>query len=241
MKITKHLFVPAMLSAALLTACSQDNTASTVEKIKTSVAQNIETDMNKAITEAKSDLTDINISLKDGGQATIASNGDLKINGTAVALDQNQRTLTIAYYAATKKVAMQGMEIGKESAKLATQAIGSALGGLINGKAEAGIEKSLEAKADNMETVAKSLEAKAGNIEAIAQKLCNTALELQSIQAKLIVAVPQFTPEPMSVDTGNDGCSVKSGSDINLNINGNPPEPPAAPAPPPEPPAPPKA
>jgi hypothetical protein len=227
MMITKRILIPTLFSAALLSACSQDNTSSTVEKIKTSVAQNIETDMNKAITEAKSDLTDINISLKDGGQATIASNGDLKINGTAVVLDQNQRTLTIAYYKATKKVAMQGMEIGKESAKLATQAIGSALGGLINGNNEADIEKSLEAKA--------------GNIEAVAQKLCDSALELQSIQAKLIVAVPLFTPEPMSVDTGNDGCSVKSGSDINLNINGNPPEPPAAPAPPPEPPAPPKA
>lgn len=224
MMITKRILIPALLSATLLSACSQDNTASTVDKIKTGVTKNIEADMNKAIEEAKSDLTDINISLKDGGQATIASNGDLKINGTAVALDQNQRTLTIAYYAATKKVAMQGMEIGKESAKLATQAIGSALGGLINGKNEADIEKSLEAKA--------------GNIEAVAQKLCDSALELQSIQAKLIVAVPQFTPEPMSVDTGNDGCSVKSGSDINLST---PPAPPAAPAPPPEPPAPPKA
>jgi hypothetical protein len=223
MKITKHLFVPAMLSATLLSACSQDNTASTVDKIKTDVTKNIETDMNKAIEEAKSDLTDINISLTDGGQATIAANGDLKINGTAVVLDQNQRTLTIAYYTATKKIAMQGMEIGKESAKLATQAIGSALGGLINGKNEADIEKSLEAKA--------------GNIEAVAQKLCDSALELQSIQAKLITAVPQFTPEPMHVDTGNDGCSVKSGSDINLST---PPAPPAAPAPPPEPPAPPK-
>lgn len=221
MKITKHLFVPAMLSAALLSACNQDNTASTVEKIKTGVSKNIEADMNKAITEAKSDLTDININLKDGGQATIASNGDLKINGTAVVLDQNQRTLTIAYYAATKKVAMQGLEIGKESAKLATQAIGSALGGLINGKIEADIEKSLEAKA--------------GNIEAVAQKLCDSALELQSIQAKLIVAVPQFTPEPMSVDTGNDGCSVHSGSEPP-----EPPQPPEPPPAPPEPPAPPK-
>ncbi len=219
MMITKRILIPALLSAALLSACNQDNTSSTVDKIKTGVTKNIEADMNKAITEAKSDLTDINISLKDGGQATIASNGDLKINGTAVVLDQSQRTLTIAYYTATKKMAMQGLEIGKESAKLATQAIGSALGGLINGKIETDIEKSLEAKA--------------GNIEVVAKKLCDSALELQSIQARLIIAVQQFTPEPMSIDTGNGGCNVHSGSE--------PPEPPAEPAPPPEPPAPPKA
>jgi Protein of unknown function (DUF2884) len=215
MKITKHLFVPAMLSAVLLSACSQDNTASTVEKIKTDVAKNIETDMDKAIEEAKSDLTDIAIDLKGGGKASIAANGDLKINGTAIVLNDDQRALTTAYYATTKQIAMQGMEIGKQSAKLATQAVGSALGGLLNGKNEADIEKSLEAKA--------------GNIEAVAQKLCESALELQNIQAKLVTAVPQFTPEPMTVDRNNDGCNVHTGSE--------PPEPPEAPPAPPAPPA----
>lgn len=219
MMITERLLIPALLSALLLTACNHDNTASTVEKIKADVAKDIETDMNKAIEEAKSDMTDITVDLKDGGKATIASDGDLKINGSAVALDQNQRALTIAYYTTTKKIAMQGMEIGKESAKLATQALGSALGGLINGKNGADIEKSIEAKA--------------GNIEAVAMKLCGSALELKTIQEKLTAAVPQFTPEPMTVDRQDDGCSVHSGSE--------PPEPPQPPEPPPAPPEPPAA
>lgn len=219
MMITERLLIPALLSALLLTACNHDNTASTVEKIKADVAKDIETDMNKAIEEAKSDMTDITVDLKDGGKATIASDGDLKINGSAVALDQNQRALTIAYYTTTKKIAMQGMEIGKESAKLATQALGSALGGLINGKNGADIEKSIEAKA--------------GNIEAVAKKLCDSALELQTIQQQLVIALPQFTPEPMTVDRQDGGCSVHSGSE--------PPVPPQPPEPPPAPPEPPAA
>lgn len=185
-----------------MTACSSDNKEPLLESIKNEVTSNIETDMNKAIADAKADLTDINVTLADGSKAKIAANGDLTINGAAIALNPQQRALSIQYYAATKKIAMQGMEIGKESAKLATQAIGSAIGGIINGKNEAEIEKSIEAKA--------------GNIEAVAKKLCDSALELKAIQEKLSIAVPQFKPEPMTVDTGNDGCHVESGAKTTL-------------------------
>jgi hypothetical protein len=171
---TKLILFPILISAALLSAC------------------------NQAIEKAKSDLTDINITLKDGGKATIASNGDLAINGKPVTLTDSQRALSMQYYAASKQIAMHGLEIGKESAKLATQAIGSAIGGVISGKNEADIEKKIEAKA--------------GNIEAVAQKLCSSALELKSIQDKLATAVPEFTPEPMEVVSQDDGCSVNSGN-----------------------------
>lgn len=199
MKKIQSMF-PLLLTAALLSACSNDNPAQIVDKVKTEVAQDIETDMNKAIEEAKSDLTDINIDLKDGGKATIASNGDLAINGKAVTLTESQRVLTKQYYAASKQIALHGIEIGKESAKLATQAIGSAIGGALSGKNDANIEKHFEAKA--------------GNIEAVAQKLCASAVALKSIQDKLAVAVPEFTPEPMEVVTKHDGCSVTSTDSI---------------------------
>lgn len=218
MKI-ESLLIALLASAALLGACSRDKPSGLAEKIRTEVAQDIETDMNKAMAEVKADMTDITIDLKDGGKASIAANGDLKINDVTVVLNDSQRALTTAYYATTKKIAMQGVEIGKESAKLATQAIGSAIGGIINGKNEADIEKSIEAKA--------------GNIEAVAMKLCDSAMELKTIQEKLAAAVPQFTPEPMTVDRQDDGCNVHSGSE--------PPEPPQPPEPPPAPPEPPAA
>lgn len=216
---TKLILFPILISTALLGACSQDKT-SVADKIKNEVAKDIETDMNKAIEEAKSDLTDINIDLKDGSKATIAANGDLAINGKPVVLTDGQRTLTKQYYAASKQIAMHGLEIGKESAKLATQAIGSAIGGVISGENEADIEKKIEAKA--------------GNIEAVAQKLCLSALELKTVQDKLAAAVPEFTPEPMEVVTREDGCSVTStdADPMIPDVPPAPPEPPAPPAPP---------
>ena len=197
-------FLPLALLTMLLAACNADNTAQTVDAIKTDVAKDIETDMNKAIAEAKADLTDITITMQDGGKATINANGDLSIAGNPVSLSAEQRELTKQYYAATKKVAMHGLEIGKESAKLATQAIGSAIGGIISGKNEADIEKSAEAKA--------------GNIKAVAAKLCDSALELRAVQEKLAAAVPAFKPEPMTVDNGKDGCSVHSGTGVNIDM-----------------------
>ena len=222
MKTTRYL--PLALLTAMLAACNADNTAQTVEGIKADVAKDIEADMNKAIAEAKADLTDITITMQDGGKATITANGDLSIAGQAVTLSTEQRELTKQYYAATKQIAMQGLEIGKESAKLATQAIGSAIGGIISGKNEAEIEKTVEAKA--------------GNIEAAAARLCDSALELKAVQEKLVAAVPQFTPEPMTVEKHDDGCNVHSSS-INSLIAGNPPSaPPPAPPEAPTPPAP---
>jgi hypothetical protein len=192
---TKLFLIPIMISAALLGGCSQDKT-SVADKIKTEVTDDIETDMNKAIEKAKSDLTDINIAMSDGGKATIAANGDLTIDGKSIPLSESQRVLTKKYFAASKQIALDGLEIGKESAKLATQAIGSAIGAIVSGENEADIEKKIEAKA--------------GNIEAVAGKLCANALALNAIQAELTAALPEFTPEPMQVVTTADGCSVSS-------------------------------
>ena len=80
-----------LLISALLAACNADNTAQTVDSIKADVAKDIETDMNKAIDEAKADLTDINVTLADGGKAKITAAGDLSIDGEPVTLSAEQR------------------------------------------------------------------------------------------------------------------------------------------------------
>ena len=219
----KLLLAPILLSTTLIVACNNDNSTSLAEKIKTEVAQNIETDMNKAINDAKTDLTDISVTLKDGNQAKIAANGDMTINGKAIVLNDQQRALSKSYYDATKKVALQGIEIGKESAKLATQAIGTAIGGLMSGDTDKAIEKTIESKT--------------GKIEAVAKNLCASAIELNAIQEKLTAAVPEFIAEPMEVVTKKDGCEVSSGSEDHITIrNDEPAPPPPVPPAPPEPP-----
>jgi hypothetical protein len=212
------LIFPLLLSTALITACSNDNSASIGDKIKTKVAQDIETDMNKAISEAKIDLSDINVTLKNGSKASIAANGDMTIDGKVVSLNDQQRALSKSYYDATKTVALHGIEIGKESAKLATQAVGSAINNIFSSEEETTIDKKVEAKADKMEGIEKAIEAKASTIEVVAQKLCASAMELNVIQEKLSAAVPAFVAEPMDIVTKKDGCSVHS-SDTQVSVN----------------------
>ncbi len=212
------LIFPLLLSTALITACSNDNTTSIGDKIKTEVAQDIERDMNKAISEAKIDLSDISVTLKNGSKASIAANGNMTIDGKAVTLNDQQRALSKSYYDATKTVALHGIEIGKESAKLATQAVGSALNNIFSSEKETTIDKKVEAKSDKMEGIEKTIEAKASAIEVVAQKLCASAMELNVIQEKLSAAVPAFVAEPMEVVTKKDGCSVNS-SDTHVSTH----------------------
>lgn len=203
------LLLPLLLTTVVLSACNNDNSASLADKIRTEVSQDIEIDLNKAISDAKSDLSDISVTLKDGSKAKIASNGNMTIAGKAIALNENQRAISKSYYDASKQIALHGIEIGKESAKLATQAIGVAISSVFS---------------DNPGTdgkdVEKTIEAKAGKIEAVAQKLCTSANELKAIQEKLVAAVPEFTAEPMEVVTKKDGCSVNS-SDTNVTLSSN--------------------
>ena len=202
------LIAPLLVSAALLGACSSETQSNLAETIKTDVAKDIDTEISKAIVEVKNDMTDINIRLKDGREAKIAANGDLTIDSKPVSLSAEQRELTKQYFQTTKTIALQGIEIGKESAKLATKAIGSAIGGIISGQDEKAIEKAVEAET--------------GSIKAVAMKLCDSADTLKGIQDKLSTSLPEFSVEPMKVERNADGCDVDAdGIQFNTNEDGN--------------------
>jgi hypothetical protein len=222
----KLLHTSVFLSSILLVACNNEYSDSKSKEIHTKITKEIEADLNKEIAEAKLDTKDVSVDLIDGGQAVISANGDLSIAGKKIELSESQRALTKKYFAASKQLTIEGIEIGKESAKLATQAIGTAIGGLMSGDTDADFEKKMEAKT--------------GDIEAAAQKICGTALKFEAIQKELIAAVPAFKVEPMRVDKQDDGCSVNSGTDVHINIGEELPAPPPPPAPP-APPEPPKA
>ena len=222
----KLLLTPVLLSTLMLVACNNEYSEQKSKEISAKVTRNIEADMNKAIDEAKLENKDVSIDMQDGSQAIISANGDLSIHDKKIDLTENQRALTKQYFEVSKQLGIQGLEIGKASAKLATQAIGTAIGGLMSGETDAQFEKKMEAKA--------------GNIEAVAQKLCETALNLEAIQKKLMVALPAFTVVPMHVDKNEDGCSVNSNDNIHIRTD-NKDDPAPPPPPPPAPPEPPKA
>lgn len=209
MNTTNKLLLPILVSFALVGACSSENSAQSIGQMQSELTEDIDTNMNKALDEVKSDMKDIDLDLKDGGKATISEKGDLSINGKAVHLNAEQRALTKSYFDTMKKIAIQGVELGKESAKIATQAIAMAVSGIFSGDGvdDAAIEKKVEAKA--------------GDIKVVAMKLCDSADELRVIQEQLIKTVPGFNPEPIEVDRSNDGCNVNSNDNIHINTHVN--------------------
>ena len=212
---TNLILLPIAFIAALLVACSQDKPQQLADQTNATISTTIDTNLDKAIAEIKADTSDINVTLKDASKASIAANGDLTIDGKLLTLTAKQREISKRYYRTTKELAMQGVEIGKESVKLASQAIGSAIGGLISGQDQAAIEKTMEGKT--------------ANIEVTAMKLCDSAVKLKAIQLELASSVPAFTPEPMQVTSEKDGCQVTSGSDNNISVGDNSPPAPEAP------------
>ena len=206
MKTTK-LLLPVLISFALVGACSSENSAKAVGDFQSELTEDIDKNMDQALAEVKSEMKDVDVDLKDGGKATIKENGDMSINGKTVTLTAEQRALSKSYFDTMKKIALQGIELGKESAKIATDAIGMAVGGFIsgNGVDDAAIEKKVEAKA--------------GNIKATGMKLCESADELRVIQEQLVKAVPGFNPEPIEVDRSDDGCNVNSNDNIHIRTD----------------------
>lgn len=195
---------PFLVGALLLAGCSNPSADNAGDGLGSKISANIESEINKAKSEFDKERKDIEVRLMDGKQALISANGDLTIAGKKIELSKVQRELTLQYYETTHEMALQGMEIGKESAKLATAAIGSALEGAFNGSSEKKIEAEVEAKS--------------GSIKAAANKLCQSALSLKDIQQKLSAELPAFNAEPIEVDVRKDGCSVSS-ADINSTIN----------------------
>lgn len=201
---TSKLLLPILVSFALIGACSSENSAKAFGQMQSELSEDIDSNMNKAMEGVRTEMKDISIDLKDGGKATITENGDMSINGKAVTLNAEQQALSKSYFDTMKKIAIQGVEIGKESAKIATQAIGMAVSGIFSGDGvdDAAIEKKLETKA--------------GDIKNVAMKLCDSADELRDIQGQLIKAVPEFNPKPIEVDRSNDGCNVNAGDNIHI-------------------------
>ena len=86
-------FLPAsiLISSILLVACNNEYSDRKSKEIHSKISQEIETDMNKAIDEAKLDSKDVSVDLIDGGQAVISANGDLSIAGKKIELSASQR------------------------------------------------------------------------------------------------------------------------------------------------------
>lgn len=133
---------------------------------------------------------------KTGPKGEITPQGDLLIDGKAVAINADQRAMLLEYRAHVIDIAVTGMDIGVQGADLAAKAMGEAFRGIFSGKSEKDIEKTVEAEADK--------------IKQSAAKLCGRLPAMMASQQKLAASVPEFKPYATMTQEDIDGCMKDS-------------------------------
>ena len=127
-----------------------------------------------------------------GPKGEITPQGDLLIDGKAVAINADQRAMLLEYRGHVIGVAEAGMEIGVQGADLATKAVGEAFRGIFSGKSDNEIEKTVEAEADK--------------IKESAAKLCARLPSMMASQQKLAASLPAFKPYATMTQADIDDC-----------------------------------
>ena len=135
---------------------------------------------------------DTNDSNDDRPEAEITPKGDLLIEGKAVAINNGQRALLLGHRAQIIGIAETGMDIGVQGADLAAKAMGEAFKGILSGKSEQEIEKSVEAEA--------------AGIKQSAAKLCARLPGLLDSQQQLAATLPEFKPYATMTQEDIDDC-----------------------------------
>lgn len=177
-------------SLAVLPACGSDRTSKPEED--SSLIGKV---VDKVMTEAREEIRKENITISGGdnlAKAEITPQGDLLIDGRAVAINQEQRALLLEYRGHVAGIAESGMEIGVHGADLAGKAMGEAVKGLVNGKSE--------------QEIGQRVETEAAQIKASAAKLCARLPAMMASQQKLAAALPEFKPYARMTQEDIDEC-----------------------------------
>ena len=168
--------------------------------------------LDKAFAEARAKLERENIDISNGvsfnvngtriggrddaiklPKAEITPQGDLLIEGTAVAITPAQRSQLLDYRGQIIGIAAAGMAIGSKGADIAGEALSGVAGAIFGGKqAEQDFEQRMEAKGRQ--------------IEAEAMKLCDLLPGLLASQQALAASLPEFQPYARMTEQDVDDC-----------------------------------
>lgn len=176
-----------------------------------------------AIEQARKELATQNISIGDGmdiningrkihsdgdgdlPKAEITPQGDLLIEGKAVAINASQRAELLAYRGQILGIADAGMAIGAQGANIAGHALSGAVGAIFGGK-------------DGEKDFEKKIEAEAAKIEAEAMKICTRLPALMAGQQALAASLPEFKPYARMTQSDIEDCGKDKGKDKGVAI-----------------------
>jgi hypothetical protein len=126
-----------------------------------------------------------------GPRAEITPQGDLLVDGKAVAVTDDQRKLLVDYRNEVIQVAETGMEIGSKGADLAGRAVSEAIGSIFGGDTKA-MEQRVEAEAEKLKQEAR--------------KICTQLPALLATQQQLAASLPAFRPYADMTQKDVDDC-----------------------------------
>ncbi|RZA22054.1 MAG: hypothetical protein EOP93_01345 [Lysobacteraceae bacterium] len=206
-----HGLALALLAGTSLLACSDPpappaTPVASADSPKTFIGRHVD----KALDEARKELATKNISISDGfninvngheihnkgenlPKAEITPQGDMLIEGRAVAVTHAQRQQLLAYRGRIIGIAEAGMAIGGKGADIAGEALGGVVGAIFGGK-------------DGEKAFEQRMEAKGREIEAEAMKLCVQLPPLLASQQALAASLPEFKPYARMTQEDIDDC-----------------------------------
>ncbi|WP_028917623.1 hypothetical protein [Pseudoxanthomonas sp. J35] len=197
----------ALLALLPLAACSgRDEPAAgkgSTPPANTALGRKIQ----QAMAEASEKLDRENIQIgKNSGltRAEITPQGDLLIGGRAVAVDEAQRRLLLAYREDMIKVARAGIEVGMRGADLGIEAAAGALKSLLDGSSE-------EFK--------REMKARGERIKADATRICKHLPDLLASQEALAAALPAFKPYATLEQGDIEDCGKDGKYDVDLDFD----------------------
>jgi hypothetical protein len=151
--------------------------------------------VGKTVDKVRTQMETRNLALTSEGdrlpKAEITPRGDLLVDGKAVAVDDAQRALLLAYRGQIIEVATAGAEIGMQGADFGMQAAGKALRGAFSGKGD---------------QVEKEIQAQAREFEQRARRICDHLPPLLETQRKLAASLPAFAPYATMDQSDVDDC-----------------------------------
>jgi len=187
----------AVLSGAtLLSACDATPSSQQAAQKTAETGGAVSGAMQKALTQAKKEIAEGNISVNNSGtggkRVEISPKGDLIIDGQPVAVTPQQRALLLEYRGHVIEVANAGITIGLQGADLATHAVTESLKSVFTGGSGDDIERNVKAQASK--------------VEAAAMSLCDALPGMMESQNRLAAVMPEFKQYANMTQADIDEC-----------------------------------
>lgn len=149
-----------------------------------------------------------------GRTARIAPNGDLAIDGRAVAVGGEQRKQLVEYHAAAHRLRTHAGDTGRAGVQLAKDVVTDVLADIGAGKPGVEIEKNLEQKV--------------GGVKRAAARLCDDLVAIRAAQEGIAAAVPDFAPFATIDQADVDDCRKDTAPPADAVVAGTPASPSSA-------------